>query len=87
METKNYIVEISRVEGDETSIYLDDKDGPVDYLFAIVSIAERGACILDNCYRTIDEAQLMWPNAIAPKPYRLTPIAIDRNRTIVGRKS
>jgi hypothetical protein len=86
MEAKNYIVEISRVEGDETSIYLEDDDGPVDHLFAIVSIAERGACIVDNCYRTIDEAQLMWPNAIPPKPHHLSPIAIDRHFTIKGTK-
>ena len=84
METKNYIVEIGAVAGDDTTIYLVSENESVEYLFAIVSVAERGACIVDNCYRSIAEAQEAWPNAIPPKPRHLTPIAIDSHHTIEG---
>lgn len=85
MEAKNYIVEIGAVAGDDTTIYLVSDGESVEYLFAIVSIAERGACIVDNCYRSVAEAQLAWPDAIPPKPHHLTPVAINRNFTIEGR--
>ena len=85
MEAKNYIVEIQQVNGDDTTIYLESEGEPVNHLFAIVSIAERGAGIVDNCYRTIGEAQKAWPDAIVPKPHNLTPIAINEQFTLEGR--
>jgi hypothetical protein len=84
METKNYIVEIERLDGDDTTIYLEADGETVNHLFAIVAIAERGACIVDNCYRSIGEAQKSWPDAIIPKPKHLTPIAIDSHFTVEG---
>jgi hypothetical protein len=82
---KNYIVEISRVNGDESTIYLEADGESVDSLFAVIGIAECGACIVDTCYRSIAEAQVAWPEAIAPTPYNLTPEAIATNCTIEGK--
>jgi len=81
-ETKMYIVEIPQVLGDETTIYLETNGYAVKSLFAIVAISDGGASIVDKCYRTIDEAQSAWPEAIAPKPYHLTMSAIEQNCTI-----
>ena len=85
--TKAYIVEIPQVLGDETTIYLETNGHAVKSLYAIVEISDGGASIVDNCYRTIREAQTAWPDAIAPKPYQLTPSAIEQNCTIQGRVS
>jgi len=82
MEAKSYFVEISKVLGDDTAIYLEDRGEAVDSLFAVISIAERGACVVDTCYRSVAEAQAAWPEAIPPKPYHLTSPAIGRNYTI-----
>lgn len=84
MEATTYIVEVGKVQGDDTIIYLESDGEPVDYLFAIISIAERGACVVDTCYRSVAEAQAAWPEAVPPKPYHLTPEAIDGNYTIAG---
>ena len=77
-----YIVEIPRVLGEETTIYLEADGYDVKSLFAIVEISDGGASIVDNCYRTIVEAQAAWPEAIAPKPYHLTTSAIEQNCTV-----
>ena len=82
--TNAYIVEIPQVIGDETTIYLETNGNAVKSLFA-VEISDGGASIVDNCYRTINEARSAWPEAIAPKPYHLTPSAIEKNCTVVGR--
>jgi hypothetical protein len=84
METNNYIVEIGKVDGEDTTIYLEANGESVDYLFAVISIAERGACVVDTCYRSVAEAQASWPEAIPPKPYHLTPEAINETYTIRG---
>jgi hypothetical protein len=84
METKNYIVEFNSLAGDDTTIYLEADGESVNHLFAVISIAERGACVVDNCYRSIAEAQAAWPDAIPPKPYHLTGNAIDQNYTLEG---
>jgi hypothetical protein len=81
-EAKMYIVEIAEVLGDETTIYLESDGYVVKLLFAIVEISDGGASIVDNCYRTIVEAQVAWPEAIAPKPYHLTTSAIEQNCTV-----
>jgi hypothetical protein len=83
-QTKAYIVEIPQVLGDETTIYLETDGYAVKSLYAIVEISDGGASIMDNCYRTIGEAQSAWPNAIIPKPYHLTPSGIEQNYTIPG---
>jgi hypothetical protein len=83
-ETKTYVVEISQVLGDETTIYLEADGDAVKSLFAIVEISDSGASVVDNCYRTIGEAQRAWPEAIAPKPYHVTPSAIEQNCTVDG---
>lgn len=83
-ERKTYIVEIAQVLGDETTIYLETDGNAVKSVFAILEISDGGASIVDNCYRTIGEAQSAWPEAIAPKPYHLTTSAIEQNCTIVG---
>lgn len=85
MEAKSYIVEISVIDGDETLVYLEADGQPVESLYAVVAIAERGACIIDNCYRSIGEAQKAWPEAIPPTPQSLTPSAIAKHFTISGR--
>jgi hypothetical protein len=84
---KTYIVEMSQVFGDETMIYLESEGRAVKSLFAILEISDGGASIIDNCYRTIGEAQRAWPEAIPPKPYHLTPTAVEENCTIDGRVS
>lgn len=81
----NYIVEISKVLGDDTTLYLEADGEPIDSLFAIVSI-EHGASIVDNGYRSIEEAKSCWPDAIPPRPYHLTPEAIASNFTIAGKE-
>ena len=83
-EKKTYIVEIAQVLDDETTIYLETDSNAVKSIFAIVEISLSGASIVDNCYRTIGEAQSAWPEAIAPKPYHLTTSAIAQNCTIDG---
>lgn len=81
-KTKTYIVELPQVLGDETTIYLETNGYAVKSLFAIVEVSDGGASIVDNCYRTIGEAQRAWPEAIAPKPYHLTTRAIEQNCTV-----
>lgn len=82
MNERRYIVEIPQVNGDETTIYLETNGYPVKSLFVIVAISDGGASVVDNCYRTIDEAQSAWPEAIAPKPYHLTVTATEQNCTV-----
>jgi hypothetical protein len=86
-EAKSYIVEICQVIGEHAVIYLEDRNEPVESLYAVVSIAERGACVVDTCYRSVAEAQKAWPEAIPPKPYHLSPEAIRQNCTIRGETS
>jgi hypothetical protein len=75
-------VELPQVLSDETTICLETNGYAVKSLFAIVEGSDGGASILDNCYRTIGEAQRSWPEAIAPKAYHLTTSAIEQNCTI-----
>lgn len=83
MNEKNaYIVEIPQVLGDKTTIHLETDSNAVKSIFAVVGISNGGASIVDNCYRTIGEAQSAWPEAIAPKPYHPTTSAIEQNCTI-----
>ena len=81
-EKKAYIVEIPQVLGDETTSYPETNGYPVKSPFAIVGISDSSASIMDNCYRTIGEAQSAWPEAIAPRPYHLTTSAIKQGCTI-----
>lgn len=81
-DQKVYIVEISQVLSDETTIYLETNGSALKSLYAIVEISDGSASIVDNCYRTIREAQAAWPEAIAPKPHHLTQSAIEQNYTI-----
>ena len=83
-QTKTYIIEIPKVLGDETTIYLETNGYAVKSLYAVVEISDGGASIVDNCYRSISEAQGAWPKAIAPKAYHLTPSGIEQNCTIPG---
>lgn len=80
----HYIVEISRLDGDDTTIYLEADSESVECLFAVVAI-ENGASIVDNGYRSIEEAKAAWPEAIPPKPYHLTPPAVAENCTVEGK--
>jgi hypothetical protein len=86
-ENKKYILEMPQVLSEETTIYLEADGRPVKSLFAVVEFSDGGASIVDNCYRTISEAQRAWPEAIAPNPYHLTPSAIEKNCTIRGETS
>ena len=83
-QQKTYIVELSQVLGEETTIYLETDGEAAKSVFAILEITDGGASIVDNCYRTISEAQSAWPEAIPPKPSHLTPAAIEQNCTIDG---
>lgn len=56
-ESKRYILEIPEVLSEETTIYLEADARLVKSLFAIVEISDGGVSIVDNCYRTISEAQ------------------------------
>jgi hypothetical protein len=84
MNVKTYIVEISSLNGDETTIFLEADGNPVDSLYAVIGIGDRGAGILDTGYRSIREAQDAWPDAVPPTPWHLTPGAIDDNFTMDG---
>lgn len=46
--TRTYVVEISQVLGDVTSIFLETDGNEVKSLFAIVEISDGGACIVDS---------------------------------------
>ena len=81
-KTKTYIVELPQVLGDETTIYLETNGYAVKSLFAIVEISDGGASIVDNCYRTIGEAQSAWRDAIAPKLRHLSTSAIEQDCTV-----
>lgn len=83
-ETKTYIVEIPQLLGDDTTIYLEADGDAVKSLFAVLAVSADGASIVDNGYRSIEEAYQSWPEAIRPTPYRLTPNAIEQNCTIRG---
>jgi hypothetical protein len=78
-----YILELTSVNGDDTLIHMAADGESVDSLFAVICI-ENGAAIVDNCYRSIVEAQEAWPEAIPPKPYHMTPEGIAANCTING---
>ena len=86
-QTRNYIMELELLDGDDSLIYLEADGKPVKRFFAIVAIGEHGAGIVDNCYRTLDAAKASWPDAIAPRPYCLSREVIDSNYTIPGRKA
>jgi hypothetical protein len=72
---QHYIVEIQAYTGTETEIdcfafpsdgYLghEREDMHVKNLFCIVQVNPEGAEIVDNGYRTKDEAKAAWPEAI-----------------------
>lgn len=63
---KNYcIVQIDSYEGDDT--YLRCGSESQEYLFAVIAIDASGsASIVDNGYRSSEEAALAWPEAKAP---------------------
>jgi disulfide oxidoreductase YuzD len=59
---KYYILKIESYDGQDTSIICGINNQ--DYLFAIVVIDDEGnAEIVDNGYRSRDEAELAWPEA------------------------
>jgi hypothetical protein len=67
---KYYIIKIESYEGSDTSILCEN--GDVDYLFAVVVVDDEGnAEIVDNGYRSRDEAELAWPEVGMQKKIRL----------------
>lgn len=77
-----YIVELERMEGEETTIHLASGGEPVPRLWCVVSAGPRGAAIVDQGYRTLAEARVAWPEAIPPSPAALTRDAADESHVI-----
>lgn len=64
-----YIIKIESYEGSDTSILCENGDG--DYIFAVVVVDDEGnAEIVDNGYRSCDEAEMAWPEARMPNKSR-----------------
>lgn len=60
-----HIVLLDSYEGDDSFVRCGDS--MQEYLYCIVSVASSGAAeIVDNGYRTIEEAVQAWPRAIKP---------------------
>lgn len=75
----NHIIRIDPYRGGDTAVITevlhgdmwmgaDDLGEPIGpALYAIVSVADDGAAaIVDNGYRTADEAKAAWPEAVLP---------------------
>lgn len=80
----NYIIEISRLDGDDTKIILEADGTQRKFLFAVVAVDRKGAGIIDIGYRTVAEARAAWPDAIPPESVNLTPEASAATYTIEG---
>ena len=70
-KTKSYILRIASLDGNDVSRShheILDEDGwnvqEVDALYAIVCVGSQGAEIIDDGYRTVEEAQRSWPEAL-----------------------
>jgi len=74
----NYIVAIDSLDGKKVQIKVDVNGVGYSTAYAILSVDQSGASIVDNGYRSIDEARKAWPEAIAPTPaVHLTPQQAD----------
>lgn len=62
-----YIIALDAVDGEDTSIFLESEGEAVKQLFAVVCVSGRGANIVDNCYRSLDEVKAAWPEAVSPE--------------------
>lgn len=64
---QRFIVKIESFEGQDTYIRCGSNDQA--YLFAVVAVDEAGnAEIVDNGYRSHNEAALAWPEAASANP-------------------
>lgn len=67
MKTKTYILEIEALDGEERTISITDRNLEACSVFAVVAIGGDGATIVDNGYRSREEAKAAWPEAICSK--------------------
>lgn len=58
-----YILEVDSLDGEERTISVTDRDGDACRVYAVIGIGSKGAVILDNGYRTREEAREAWPEA------------------------
>ncbi len=58
----HYIVQLVPYEGEDTALWVEGGDT----LFCIVTVSEEGAAIVDNGYRSVEEAKAAWPEAKEP---------------------
>jgi len=68
---KNYILKIESLDGNDVTrsqYEILDEDGlnmqETGALYAIVAVGSYGAEIVDDGYRTLEEAQQAWPDAL-----------------------
>lgn len=64
MKKSYHIIEIESFDGEDVYVHCGTDGGGQDHLFAIVVITEDGtAGIVDNGYRSVQEAREAWPHA------------------------
>ena len=64
MKKSYHIVEMESFDGEDVFVHCGTIGGGQDHLFAIVVINEDGtAGIVDNGYRSVEEARGTWPKA------------------------
>jgi hypothetical protein len=59
-----YIVKIESYDGEDTFIHCGNDTQ--DYLYCVAAAGDSGLEIVDNGYRTVEEAADAWPEAIKP---------------------
>ena len=57
-----YIVQLVPYEGEDTALWVEGGDT----LFCILEVTERGAAVIDQGYRSVEEALDAWPEAKPP---------------------
>lgn len=61
---RHFIVRIESYDGRDTHLRCGDDDGEQDFLYCVVVVGEEGGgTIVDNGYRSYDEAATAWPEA------------------------
>jgi len=79
MAPSKYILALDSLDGDDSVIYLEADGVSTDSLFCIISVGPNGAGIIDNGYRSLNEARAAWPDAIAPTAANLSPSRVPHS--------
>lgn len=84
---KHYIIGIEPLDGEDTTITTEASGESGVTIYAVISADSTGASIVDNGYRSIAEARIAWPDAIAPNPAQhMTPREAEK-QAVLGEQS